>query len=283
MQNCRQARDTLKCRLTINRSGPLAGMNPMPSRQAAWPWPAFIAHRGGGTFAPENTLASMRMGARKGFRMVEFDVKLSQDGVLFLMHDDTVDRTSDGHGLASDLSWKAISELDFGGSHGPEFAGEPAPTLHAVARCTRALGLHSNIEIKPTTGFDTETGRAVALAAARLWRGTAVPPLLSSFSEASLEAARGAAPELPRALLIEGTVPDDWHARMRALGCSGVNVDTRHADRAVVEDILGEGATLAVWTVNDAARARQLLGWGCQAIFTDALDDVRPDAPGLTG
>jgi glycerophosphoryl diester phosphodiesterase len=127
----------------------------MPSRQAAWPWPAFIAHRGGGTFAPENTLASMRMGARKGFRMVEFDVKLSQDGVLFLMHDDSVDRTSDGHGLASDLSWKAISELDFSGSHGPDFAGEPAPTLHAVARCTRALGVHSNIEIKPTTGFDT--------------------------------------------------------------------------------------------------------------------------------
>jgi glycerophosphoryl diester phosphodiesterase len=255
----------------------------MPSRQAAWPWPAFIAHRGGGTFAPENTLASMRMGARKGFRMVEFDVKLSQDGVLFLMHDDSVDRTSDGHGLASDLSWKAISELDFSGSHGPDFAGEPAPTLHAVARCTRALGVHSNIEIKPTTGFDTETGRAVARAAAALWHGAALPPLLSSFSETALEAARSAAPDLPRALLIEGPVPADWQARMRGLGCLGVNIDTKHADRAVVEDILGKGATLAVWTVNDVGRARELFDWGCQAVFTDALNDVRPDALGRTG
>ena len=249
----------------------------MPARHAAWPWPAFIAHRGGGVLAPENTLAAMRVGARKGFRMVEFDVKLSQDGMLFLMHDDTVDRTSNGEGLASELSWNALSKLDFGGSHGAAFAGEPAPTLHAIARCTRALGLHCNIEIKPTTGFDTETGQAVARSAAQLWHGATVPPLLSSFSEASLEAARGAVPELPRALLIEGPVPADWHERMLGLGCSGVNIDTEHADRAVVDDILGRGATLAVWTVNDPARARALFSWGCQAIFTDALDDVRPE------
>ena len=71
----------------------------------AWPWPAFIAHRGGGRLAPENTLAAIRTGAAAGFGMVEFDVKLSSDGMLFLLHDDTVDRTSDGRGGIGWLEW----------------------------------------------------------------------------------------------------------------------------------------------------------------------------------
>ena len=99
----------------------------------AWPWPAFIAHRGGGRLAPENTLAAIRTGADAGFRMVEFDVKLSADGLPFLLHDDTVDRTSNGHGTAHELDWRALGEMDFGSWHGPEFAGEPAPSLYAVA------------------------------------------------------------------------------------------------------------------------------------------------------
>ncbi|WP_368640733.1 glycerophosphodiester phosphodiesterase [Castellaniella ginsengisoli] len=246
----------------------------------AWPWPAFIAHRGGGRLAPENTLAAIRTGADAGFRMVEFDVKLSADGLPFLLHDDTVDRTSNGRGTAHELDWRALGEMDFGSWHGPEFAGEPAPSLYAVARCTRARHLHCNIEIKPAAGQETATGAAVARAAARLWAGAGLPPLLSSFSETALEAARAAAPGLPRALLIEGPVPADWHARLQGLGCIGLHIDTQHAEQAAVRDILGRGAAVAVWTVNDPARARTLLGWGCQAVFTDELHLVRADAPG---
>ncbi|MFT0532371.1 glycerophosphodiester phosphodiesterase [Castellaniella hirudinis] len=247
-----------------------------------WPWPALIAHRGGGRLAPENTLAALRTGVAHGYKMAEYDAKLSQDGLVFLLHDDQVDRTSDGHGLASQLSWAALAALDFGSWHGPDFAGEPAPALTAVARYTQAHGMHSNIEIKPVTGHDAATGQAVARAAARLWAGAALPPLLSSFSETALEAARTAAPGLPRALLIEGPVPTDWRARQLGLGCIGLNIDTRHADQALVRDVLDQGATLAVWTVNDPARARELLDWGCQAIFTDALDAIRPTDTALT-
>ncbi|MDY0309185.1 MAG: glycerophosphodiester phosphodiesterase [Castellaniella sp.] len=254
----------------------------MPPTHSAWPWPAFIAHRGGGHLAPENTLAAIRAGAAAGFGMVEFDVKLSGDGMSFLLHDDSVDRTSDGHGLASTLDWRALGRMDFGSWHGPDFSGEPAPSLYAVARYTRAHGIHSNIEIKPTTGHDAETGAAVAHEAARLWAGASLPPLLSSFSETALEAARTAQPGLPRALLIEGPVPADWRARQLGLGCIGLNIDTEHADEATVRDILDQEATLAVWTVNDPARARTLLDWGCHAIFTDELDRVRADAPGLS-
>ncbi len=250
----------------------------MPTTHRAWPWPTLIAHRGGGRLAPENTLAAMRTGAARGFLMVEYDVKLSRDGVSFLLHDDTVDRTSDGQGRAADMDWKSLGQLDFGSWHGPAFAGEPAATLRAVARYTRAQGMHSNIEIKPSTGHEAETGAAVARAAARLWAGAALPPLLSSFSETALEAARTAEPALPRALLIDGPVPADWHARQQGLGCIGLNVDTAHVDAALVQDVVGRGATLAVWTVNEAGRVQELLGWGCHAVFTDAIDRIPAQA-----
>jgi glycerophosphoryl diester phosphodiesterase len=253
----------------------------MTASHPAWPWPAFIAHRGGGTLAPENTLAAIRTGVAAGFRMVEYDVKLSADGMPYLLHDDTVNRTSDSRGPSSKLDWLALGKIDFGAWHGPEFAGEPAASLYAAARYTRAHGIHSNIEIKPNRGHDAETGAAVAREVARLWAGAAVPPLLSSFSETALEAARTAAPELPRTLLLEGQVPADWRARQLGLGCIGVNIDTRHTDEAIARDILDQGATLAIWTVDDPARARTLLDWGCHALFTNALNLVRADSPDL--
>ncbi|WP_322995245.1 glycerophosphodiester phosphodiesterase [Castellaniella sp.] len=248
----------------------------MSTSHPAWPWPAFIAHRGGGSLAPENTLAAMRTGVAHGYRMAEYDVKLSLDEVAFLLHDDRIDRTSNGLGLASQLGWSALSQFDFGSWHGADFAGEPAPSLLSIARYTQAHGMHSNIELKPTTGHDAKTGQAVAQAAARLWAEATLPPLLSSFSETALESARTAAPELPRALLIEGPVPADWRTRQIGLGCIGLHIDTQYADQTLVREILDQGATLAIWTVNDADRARELLGWGCQAIFTDALDLILP-------
>ncbi len=251
-------------------------MNAAPT---PWPYPALIAHRGGGRFAPENTLAALRTGAAHGYRMMEYDVKLSADEVPILLHDDTVDRTSDGQGAAAALGWKAMAELDCGAWHGPAFAGEPLATLYAAARYTLANGLCSNIEIKPSPGAQARTGALVAGLAARLWHGAALPPLLSSFSEAALQAAREAAPQLPRALLVEGPVPPDWHARASGLGCIALHVDHRHAAPEAIADVLGRGYALAAWTVNDAARAGELFALGCHALFTDALETLKPAAP----
>ncbi|HWZ74476.1 MAG TPA: glycerophosphodiester phosphodiesterase family protein, partial [Casimicrobiaceae bacterium] len=99
----------------------------------AWPYPRYIAHRGGGKLAPENTLAAMRTGYALGYRMVEFDVKLSADSVPFLLHDDTLDRTTSGRGRADALTWTELSKLDAGRWHSPAFAGEPLPMLEQVA------------------------------------------------------------------------------------------------------------------------------------------------------
>jgi glycerophosphoryl diester phosphodiesterase len=239
----------------------------------AWPYPRFAAHRGAGKLAPENTLAAMRAGHAHGYRMVEFDVKLSADGVAFLLHDDTLDRTTDGAGRADAMTWSELSRLDAGSWHSSSYAGEPLPTLAAVARWSRAHRVAVNVEIKPMPGRERGTGAAVAQDALALWNGAPVPPLLSSFSESSLQAAREVAPELPRAWLCDD-LPADWLARCRSLDCAAI--DARHSGLTakVVADAHAAGLRVATWTVNDPARAAELAGWGVDTIITDAIDRI---------
>lgn len=245
-----------------------------------WPYPPLIAHRGAGRQAPENTLAAVRLGARHGFLMMEYDVKLSRDGVAVLLHDDTIDRTSNSIGNAADKTWAELAEIDFGRWHSPEYAGEPIPSLHAIAAFTLANGIRSNIEIKPHTGLEAETGRQVARLAATLWAGADLPPLLSSFSETALEAALDEAPELPRALLVEEELPADWLDRVRRLKCQGLNLNHEYTTQALVQAVRGAGYTLAIWTVNEPARARELLDWGCNAVITDEIMALSPACAG---
>src|SRR5512143_3771966 len=185
----------------------------MAGRATEWPYPRLIAHRGAGKQAPENTLTAMRVGHAHGYRMVEFDVKLAADNLSFLLHDATLERTTSGRGRADALLWRELSRLDAGGWHSAKYAGEPLPTLASIARWARATGVACNIEIKPTIGRERETGAAVAIDAATMWREADVPPLLSSFSEDALDAARDAVPLLPRALLLDA-LPSDWLDRL---------------------------------------------------------------------
>jgi len=248
----------------------------MPQRRTEWPYPKLVAHRGGGNKAPENTLAAFRKGAACGLLMMEYDVKLSADDVPILLHDDTLDRTSTGTGRAGELRYAELARHDFGSWHSPAYAGEPLPTLYSIAAYTRANGISSNIEIKPTPGMESHTGERIALLARRLWEGATLPPLLSSFSEAALSAARDAVPELPRALLIEKELPPDWRERAQLLECGGLNLNQAYVTPETVREVHEAGLTLAVWTVNDPARARDLLAWGCDAVITDEIETISP-------
>lgn len=236
-----------------------------------WPYPAIVAHRCGGKLAPENTLAGLDQAVRFHATMVEFDAKLSADGVPFLLHDDDVDRTSDGHGPAARLSYAQLSALDAGSWFAPSFAGERMPTLEAVAQRCIALGLSANVEIKPCPGRDEETGTRVALAVRQYWSKASTPPLLSSFSEPALAAARDAAPELARGLLF-GALPDDWHARALELRCVSIHFDHARIEAQGVAALRSAGYRTLAYTVNDVARARTLRAWGVDAICTDRID-----------
>ncbi|MES2008028.1 MAG: glycerophosphodiester phosphodiesterase [Pseudomonadota bacterium] len=242
---------------------------------AAWPYPRHVAHRGAGKLAPENTLAAFRHGASFGYRMFEFDVKLSGDGRPVLLHDATLDRTTNGQGRADALTLGEIAMLDAGSWHSPAYAGEPVPTLAAIARYTRANGFFVNIEIKPVPGAEWRTGAAVALDAQALWAGSDVLPLLSSFSEESLEAARKAAPGLPRALLLD-KLPPDWLERLRGLDCVALDANHRELTAEVIQAAHAAGFRVACYTVNDPARATELLSWGLDTLITDAVDLIAP-------
>lgn len=240
-----------------------------------WPYPRWIAHRGAGTLAPENTLAAFRLGARHGYRCFECDVKLSADGVPFLMHDTTLERTTNGLGTGGEQAWSALSQLDAGSWHSRHFAGEPLPTLAALARWIRTNGFTLDLEIKPTPGTEEATGHAVAQAVRALWAGAEVPPLLTSFRPDALRAARDAAPELPRGLLLDELWPG-WSGVARALDCVAVVTNHRLMDEALIAQVRGEGRRALVYTVNEAADAERLLAIGIDGIVTDAVDRFAP-------
>lgn len=241
----------------------------------AWPYPLWIAHRGAGKLAPENTLAAFRVGASHGYRAFECDVKLSADGVPFLLHDATLQRTTSGHGVAAHLPWSELSRLDAGGRHSRGFAGEPIPSLAGIAAYCLRNGYALNIEIKPTPGDEALAGRVVATEAARLWTGQAMPPLLSSFSVEALQSAREAAPPLPRALLLD-SLRAGWFEQAQALGCVAVVTNYSVMDATVIARLHGAGLRALVYTANDPAEARRLMALGIDGVITDAVDRFSP-------
>ncbi|MCX7172155.1 MAG: glycerophosphodiester phosphodiesterase [Proteobacteria bacterium] len=241
-----------------------------------WRYPRYIAHRCGGALTPENTLAGLRLAARLGFRAVEFDVMLSADGVPVLIHDETLERTTDGSGRVAASSLVQLRHLDGGVRHHRAFAGEPLPTLEQALDVCRALDLAANIEIKPTPGQENQTAVAVArLAQAAVHQSPPSALLLSSFSEKALATAREVAAELPRALLVE-EIPPDWQARLQRLDCIALNCAAKHLQLAQATEVVAAGFPLACYTVNQPEDAARLFAAGVAAIFTDRLDLFDP-------
>src|SRR5437867_11693182 len=123
--------------------------------------PSIIGHRGAADYAPENTLEGIREAARRGARWVEFDTKLTGDGVVILMHDDTLDRTTNGRGAVAGTAFHDIGLLDAGSWFGPAWRGVRVPRLADVLALLVELDMQANIEIKPCTGREVETAQAV--------------------------------------------------------------------------------------------------------------------------
>lgn len=244
-------------------------------KRQAWPYPYWVAHRGAGRLAPENTLAAFRLGAAHGYRMFECDAKLSADGAVFLLHDATLERTSSGQGMAGKLSWHELSQLDAGSWHSRQYAGEPLCSLAALARFCLGNAHALNIEIKPSPGSERLTGQTVAAQAQGLWAGQTVVPLLSSFEPESLAGALDSAPQLPRALLLESWW-EGWLQTATALKCSAIVAHHRLLDAASVGSVRGAGMRCLSYTVNDAEQVRALQALHIDGIITDRIDLFSP-------
>lgn len=236
----------------------------------AWPLPRVFAHRCGGALAPENSLAGLRVAAAIGCRAVEFDSMLSADGSPWLIHDETLERTTNGTGRVSETSDLVMHSLDAGGYLHRAFAGEPLPTLEATASLCCELGLMANVEIKPATGFERITGERVARRIVDLWRGAPLP-LASSFSLVALEAARRVAPQLPLGLLYERPCAD-WLERLDELGAYSLHCAADELDDAVLAAARSRGVPVLCWTVNDRHLAGTLFERGVASVFSDRID-----------
>lgn len=262
-----------------------------------WPYPRWVAHRGAGKLAPENTLAAFRLGAQYGYRMFECDVKLSADGVPFLMHDATLQRTTNAsnvhlalvdtdsstpYSIAKNTSmvggahaWSQLAQLDAGSWHSRSFAGEPLPTLANIAAFCMANGYLLNIEIKPTPGLERHTGEVVAQHAARLWAGQAIKPLLTSFQTEALDGAQAMQPELPRGLLLD-TLWTGWLDTAQRLDCQAIVCNHALWDQHSVTQAKNAGFRTLSYTVNDEWAAQRLIDLGTDGIITDRVDLFGP-------
>lgn len=240
---------------------------------APWSLPAVLAHRCGGALAPENTLAGLAVAASLGCRGVEFDVMLSADQRPVLIHDETLDRTTDGSGWVADRPARELHALDAGGWFDARFRGERIPALEdALERCA-ALGLAVNLEIKPSIGTDEATADVVIQTLRDCWPDRAPGLLLSSFSAIALRRVAARAPEYSLGVLFE-SVPGDWRARCSEVRAISLHANARALDAATCAAVRGSGLRLACYTVNAPDRARELFAWGVDCVITDRPDCV---------
>jgi glycerophosphoryl diester phosphodiesterase len=221
--------------------------------------PNVVGHRGAAAYAAENTLESFREAKRRGATWIELDVKVTRDGVPIIMHDESLARTTGVDRLVVDTD---RAQLPAG-----------VPTFAEAIACLGELGLGCNVEIKPCPGREAVTARAAVETLSRCWPAHLPAPLLSSFKDGALLAAREAAPELARALLLGEQVPD-WLARARAVEAIGLNVNGRKLAALWAHDIKRAGYLLGVYTINDPVEARALIALGADCIITDAPDVI---------
>jgi glycerophosphoryl diester phosphodiesterase len=236
------------------------------------PLPPVIGHRGAAARAPENTLAGFRAARALGCGWVEFDVRLTADGVPVVCHDPRLERTTNGHGVISELTFASIRAVDAGLPFGAAFAGERVPTLLEALTCCGGLGLGANIEIKAEHGREYATAATVA-AAVREVNGRAPAMLISSFQPAAVATLQRLCHHVPRGILFR-LVPRQWAQIAARLECTVIGADHRRLRRRDIAQIRTAGYQLAAYTVNDAARARTLFGWGVTSVFSDVPDII---------
>lgn len=240
------------------------------SEASALDLPQVIGHRGAAAHAPENTLASIRAARELGASWVEFDVKLTREGIPILMHDDRLERTTDGRGRVRDRTLAGIRRLDAGVRFGSAFAGERVPTLEEALELCGGLGLGINVEIKPCPGRAVATTRAALEVLRERWPSERPAPLISSFTHECLALALELAPELPRGYLC-GRVPRDWRLELERYACASLHADHRRIGLRRLALLRADDVRVLLYTVNDAARARTLLAAGAAAVFTDRV------------
>lgn len=232
------------------------------------PQPMIFAHRGASAHAPENTLAAFELALAQNADAIELDVKLSSDGHAVVIHDTTVDRTTDGRGRVKDLSLAQLKSLDAGSFFSEKFRGERIPTLEEVFD---AVGKRTFINVE-LTNYTTPRDRLVETACTLVKKFDLQKRLIfSSFFASNLSKARSYLPEVPRGLLALNGLLGAW---ARSFGFAFGKYQALHPNLndvtpQQVQRVHRLRRRIHVWTVNAADDMRRLFRWNVDAIFTD--------------
>lgn len=233
--------------------------------------PKIIGHRGACGYAPENTLESIKTAAEMSVEWVELDVKLTADNIPVIFHDDTLDRTTNGHGPMAQTLYEDLKQLEAGSWFSDGFTGIKIPTLEETVELLIELDLGLNLEIKPCPGREKETAEIALDLLSHYWDAHD-RLLISSFEHVSLETALDMATDWNRGLLLPEEWPENWKELAEYLDVTTININGNTVSREDIEQIIDLDKPVLAYTINDPQTARKLQGWGVDAMFTDVPD-----------
>lgn len=233
-----------------------------------FPHPIILAHRGDKTHAPENTLPSFSQAIQKGADAVELDAKLTSDGHVIVIHDSTLERTTNGNGKVASFSLEEIRKLDAGQWFNEKFAGTKIPLLEEVFE---TVGRHKLINIELTNYSTPRDGLTKKVCELIKRHNNQSQVIFSSFFASNLKIAAQVYPEVPRGLLAMPGLIGLW---ARSFGFMFGDYQALHphissASRQQVQRAHRLKRRVHVWTANTPEEVKQLKEWGADGIFTD--------------
>lgn len=253
---------------------------PSPLRRSVTGRVSVTAHRGLSSEAPENTMRAFELADEAGCDFVEFDCHLTKDDEVIVIHDETLDRTTDGGGPVRERTLKELRALDAGSWFDPRFAGERLPTLDEVASWARSRTIGLSLEIKqppPGTGLPRYPRLVERILETLAPHGMEARTLFHSFDHPSLVRVRELLPDATTAVLFSGGTPVDPLALARAADASGIHPGWLWLSADAVRAAHAAGMHVHAWGIPDAAPAatvERIVDAGADSVSPSA--DVRP-------
>lgn len=227
-----------------------------------------IAHRGASLMAPENTLAAFQRASELGARWVEFDVQMSADKIPVIIHDETLERTTDGSGFVIDYGLNHLKSLDAGSWFSDTYKNENIPSLAEVIPFLHKFHLNANVEIKPHLGTEVKSTHIICEYIIKNWPKNKLLPLISSFDITVLRIVKKFYPTFPLGLLLNRWRSDALYL-LEELNCISIHLHHSLINQTRLAQLKALGMKILSYTVNDPQQALMLWKQGVDAVFTD--------------
>lgn len=228
-----------------------------------------LAHRGASAYAPENTLEAFRLAMEQGADGIELDVQMTKDGELVVIHDETIDRVSNGNGAVRDYTLEELKQFSVS-NHFEQYPDVKIPTLREVLELVKPGTMEINIELKTGIYWYPQIEQKVLELVKE--EGMEERIIYSSFNHYSVQKIRELSPEAETAYLI-GDVMLDVADYTRNTGIKGLHPALFHVKMAdFLKEYKESGIALRVWTVNDKDQIRWLIDEGVDAVITNYPD-----------